>query len=96
MANEDMTRSTVMVSKQTDSSLRSFMSVRGMQEGALSRFIEEALKWRVFDQMLGEAREKFADLPPDDLQALIEEATSSVRTGCRLPPYRKHPDPCGQ
>lgn len=79
MANENMTRWTVMVSKETDSSLRSFMSDRGMQEGELSKFIEEAVKWRVFDQTLGEAREKFADLPPDDLQALIDEATSSVR-----------------
>ncbi len=79
MANENMTRWTVMVSKETDSSLRSFMSDRGMQEGDLSKFIEEAVKWRVFDQTLGEVREKFADLPPDDLQALIDEATSSVR-----------------
>jgi hypothetical protein len=79
MANENMTRWTVMVSKETDSSLRSFMSDRGMQEGELSKFIEEAVKWRVFDQTLGEAREKFADLPPDDLQALIDEATSSAR-----------------
>jgi hypothetical protein len=79
MVNENMTRWTVMVSKETDSSLRSFMSDRGMQEGELSKFIEEAVKWRVFDQTLGEAREKFADLPPDDLQALIDEAASSVR-----------------
>jgi hypothetical protein len=79
MANENMTRWTVMVSKETDSSLRSFMSDRGMQEGELSKFIEEAVKWRVFDQTLGEAREKFADLPPADLQLLIDEATASVR-----------------
>jgi hypothetical protein len=81
MADENITRWTVMVSKETDSSLRRFMLDRGMQEGALPKFIEEAVKWRVFDQTLGQVREKFADLPSDDLQALIDEATSSVRTG---------------
>ena len=74
-----MTRWTVMVSKETDKSLRSFMSDRGMQEGEFSRFIEEAVKWRVFDQTLSEAREKFADLAPDDLQTLLDEASASVR-----------------
>ena len=79
MANENMTRWTVMVSKETDKSLRSFMFDRGMQEGELSKFIEEAVKWRVFDQTLSEAREKFADLAPDDLQTLLDEASASVR-----------------
>jgi hypothetical protein len=33
----------------------------------------------VFDQTVAEAREKFADLPPDELQAMIDEATVDVR-----------------
>jgi hypothetical protein len=28
---------------------------------------------------VAEAREKFADLPPDELQAMIDEATADVR-----------------
>lgn len=79
MADGNMTRWTVVVSKETDSSLRSFMSDRGMPEGELSRFIEEAVKWRMFDQTLSETREKFADLAPDELHTLIDEATASAR-----------------
>ena len=79
MAGEDMTRWTVMVSRKTDIALRSFLAQRGLKKGDLSKFIEEAVRWRVFEQTLAEAREKFADLPPDDLQALIDEATDSVR-----------------
>jgi hypothetical protein len=79
MTNDNMTRWSVLVSKETDNSLRSFMSDRGMPEGELSRFIEEAVKWRVFDQTLSETREKFSDLAPDELQALIDEATAGAR-----------------
>ena len=79
MTTDNMTRWTVMVSKDTDITLRSFLAQRGMKKGDLSKFIEEAVRWRVFDQTLAETREKFADLPPDDLQAMIDEATADAR-----------------
>ena len=79
-STDNMTRWTVMVSKDTDITLRSFLAQRGMKKGDLSKFIEEAVRWRVFDQTLAETREKFADLPPDDLQAMIDEATASTRS----------------
>ena len=84
MANENMTRWTVMVSKKTDDSLCSFMSDRGMQEGGRPKFIEEAVKWRIFDRTLNEAREMFADMAPDDLQTLLNEALTRVRA--EMPP----------
>ena len=89
MAGDDMTRWTVMVSKQTDIALRSFLAQRGLKKGDLSKFIEEAVKWRVFDQTLAEAREKFADLPQEDLQAMIDEATASVRLESDSPATKK-------
>ena len=79
MTTDNMTRWTVMVSKDTDITLRSFLAQRGMKKGDLSKFIEEAVRWRVFDQTLAETREKFADLPPEDLQAMIDEAIASAR-----------------
>jgi hypothetical protein len=79
MDSDSMTRWTVTVSKETDISLRSFLAQRGMKKGDISKFIEEAVKWRVFDQTVAEVREKFSDLHPDELQALIDEATQSVR-----------------
>lgn len=79
MATDDMTRWTIMVSKDTDIALRSFLAQRGLKKGDLSRFVEEAVKWRVFNETLTEVREKFADLPPDELQAMIDEACASVR-----------------
>ena len=72
-------RWTVSVSKKTDIAVRSFLAQRGMKKGDLSKFIEDAVKWRVLDQTLAEAREKFADLPPDSLETLIDEAVATAR-----------------
>jgi len=69
------------ISKQTDIAVRSFLAQRGLKKGDLSKFIEEAVKWRVLDRTVAEARSKFADLPAEELEALIEEAVASVRTG---------------
>lgn len=75
----DMTRWTVSVSKNTDIAVRSFLAQRGMKKGDLSRFIEEAVKWRVLDQTIIEARSKFEDMAPDELDALIGEAVAAAR-----------------
>lgn len=79
MATDTTTRWTVSVSRETDITVRSFLAQRGMKKGDLSKFIEDAVKWRVLDQTMGEARGKFADLPPDDAEALIDEAVMATR-----------------
>ncbi len=76
---DDTTRWTVSVSKETDIAVRSFLAQRGMKKGDLSKFIEDAVKWRVLDQTVAEARGKFADLPSDEVEAMVDEAVTSVR-----------------
>ena len=73
------TRWTVSVSRDTDISVRSFLARRGMKKGDLSKFIEEAVRWRVLEQTVAEARAGFGDLPPDELQGLIDEAVQAGR-----------------
>jgi hypothetical protein len=76
---DDTTRWTVSVSKETDIAVRSFLAQRGMKKGDLSKFIEEAVRWRVFDQTVAEARSKFVDVPAAELEATIDEAVAAVR-----------------
>jgi hypothetical protein len=76
---DDTTRWTVSVSKTTDIAVRSFLAQRGMKKGDLSKFIEDAVKWRVLDQTMAEARGKFVDLPPEELGSLIDEAVVATR-----------------
>ncbi len=80
---DDTTRWTVSVSKETDIAVRSFLAQRGMKKGDLSKFIEDAVKWRVLDQTVADARGKFADLPPDEVEAMVDEAVTSVRQARR-------------
>lgn len=79
MPDDNTTRWTVSVSKDTDIAVRSFLAQRGMKKGDLSKFIEEAVKWRVLDQTMAEARSKFADMPSEELESVIDEAVGASR-----------------
>ncbi len=75
----ETTRLTITWSKETDHALRSFLGVQGMKKGDLSKFIEEAVRWRIFHQTVGQARQAFADVSPDELQRMIDETVEEVR-----------------
>lgn len=81
MSATTTTRWTVSVSQSTDIAVRTYLAQRGMKKGDLSKFIEDAVKWRVLDQTLAEARGKFDDMPPDALDSLIDEAVTAARAG---------------
>jgi hypothetical protein len=78
--SQETTRLTITWSKETDLTLRAFLGAQGLKKGALSKFIEEAVRWRVFHQTVRAARERFADLPPDQLQKEIDDAVQAART----------------
>ena len=79
MSNHDTTRWTVVVSKETDIVVRSLLAQRGLKKGDLSKFIEDAVNWRVFDQTLQDVRSHFSDMAPDALENLITEACAAAR-----------------
>ena len=82
MADEDRVRWTVKISKDTDISVRSYLARRGMKKGDLSKFIEEAVRWRVFDQTVAETKARNAGASPKEIEAAIEEALGAVRSEC--------------
>src|SRR5271169_6698098 len=75
----ETTRLTITWSKEADHALRTFLGSQGMKKGDLSRFIEEAVRWRIFHQTVREARQAFADVSPDELQRMIDEAVDHAR-----------------
>jgi hypothetical protein len=79
MPNDTTTRWTVSVSKDTDIAVRTFLAQRGMKKGDLSKFIEDAVKWRVLDQTMAEARGNFDDFSPEALESLLDEAVTATR-----------------
>ena len=69
----------IKVSKETDLSLRTFLGAQGMKKGDLSRFIEDAVRWRVFHRTLREIKSHNADIDPDNVQRIVDEALREVR-----------------
>lgn len=77
-------RWTIKVSKETDLSLRSFLGAQGMKKGDLSRFVEEAVRWRVLDQTVQGIKDRNRDLSPEELEAAIDEAVREVRADLHI------------
>jgi len=69
----------IKVSKETDRAVRAFLGAEGKKRGGLSQFVEEAVRWRIFHKTVSEVRAGFADVPPDELQKIIDDAVTDVR-----------------
>jgi hypothetical protein len=76
---EDAVRWNVKVSRSADRSVRGFLAQRGMKKGDLSKFVEEAVQWRVFRMAVDEARDRVDDLEPAELDNLVDEAVNAAR-----------------
>jgi hypothetical protein len=76
---EEAVRWNIKVSKETDLALRTFLGAQGAKKGDLSKFIEEAVRWRVFHCTVQDIRERNAGTDPEELQRIIDEAVDEVR-----------------
>ena len=76
---DESVRWTVMVDKATDRDLRTFLAQQGTKKGDLSKFVEEAVKWRLFELALVEVRKGFSDLSADEIEELVSEAVAEAR-----------------
>jgi hypothetical protein len=77
--DQEAVRWNIKVSKDTDLTLRTFLGARGMKKGDLSKFIEDAVRWRVFQRTVEEIKVRNADADPDEIQRLVDEAVGEVR-----------------
>lgn len=81
---ENTARWTIKVSKDTDISLRTYLAQQGMKKGDLSKFIERAVQKEILAQTAADVKQRNIDLSEEELEALIDEAVSAVRTEMRL------------
>jgi hypothetical protein len=77
-------RWSVKVSKDADLTLRTFLGARGAKKGDLSKFIEDAVRRRVLHCTVQEIRARNADVAPDDIQSIVDEAVGEVRAARRV------------
>lgn len=76
---EEAVRWNIKVSKETDLTLRTYLGAQGMKKGDLSKFIEEAVRWRVFHQTVQDIKASNSATDPEELQTLIDAAVQEVR-----------------
>jgi len=75
------TRWNLVVSTETDTSLRQFLADNGGgRKGDLSKFVEEAVRERIFLDTLKAAREQNANVPQEVIDSAIEEALAWARS----------------
>jgi len=82
----ETTRLTITLSKEADLALRTYLGSQGMKKGDLSKFIEDSVRWRIFQETVRETRKAFSDVSAEELQELIDNAVDEVRAVN----YRKH------
>ena len=82
-AQEQPVRWNVKVSKETDLSLRTFLGAQGMKKGDLSKFIEDAVRWRVFHRTVQDIKTHNAGTDQNELQRIVDDAAREVRLNRR-------------
>lgn len=75
----DTARWTLVVSRETDSALQDFLAAKGMRQADLASFVEDAVRWRLFDRTVQGIKARHADSDTASLQDAIDEACAAVR-----------------
>jgi hypothetical protein len=76
---DEAVRWNIKVSKETDLAVRTFLGAQGAKKGDLSKFIEEAVRWRLFHRTVQDIQERNAATDPGELQRIINKTVSEVR-----------------
>jgi hypothetical protein len=77
-------RWTIKVSPETDLSLRTFLGARGMRKGDLSKFVEDAVRWRMLDARVDDLRNRFQQEPAARMEQELDEALRQIRKNPRV------------
>lgn len=76
---EQGVRWNIKVSKETDLTLRTYLGSQGMKKGDLSKFIEDAVRWRVLQRTIEDIRQRNAGVDLKEVQRIVDEAVRAVR-----------------
>jgi len=79
MGESETVRWTLTVSKETDIALRTFLAQRGLKKGDLSKFVEDAVRWQVFNRTVQGVRERNVGVAPKEIETAVDEALTAIR-----------------
>jgi hypothetical protein len=75
----DSVRWTLPISKDTDVNLRTFLAQSGLRKGDLSKFVEDAVQWRLMKLNIADARARNAQLTAEEIEAAVDQGLDEVR-----------------
>lgn len=78
-----MVRWNITIPKETDQTVRAFLKRNGGKKGALSRFVDEAVRSRVFELTVQQAKERNAGYDQQEIRELVDDEVNAVRVGRR-------------
>ena len=67
-------RWSIVVPEETDRALRTYLAKRGAKKGDISRFVEEAVKARLFELTVESIKKRNSVHEQDEIMAAIEDA----------------------
>ena len=76
-----MTRWNLSIPEETDRAVRMFLARNGGKKGDLSRFVDEAVRRRVFDLTVSQVKERNAEADQRETLGLIDDEVSAARAG---------------
>ncbi len=76
-----MTRWNLSISEETDRTVRMFLARNGGKKGDLSRFVDDAVRRRVFDLTVSQVKERNAGLDQREILSVIDDEVSAARAG---------------
>ena len=69
----------VQVSPDTDLALRDFLDTPNLESEEVSKFIEEAVRWRMLDNDVQVIKDRNQDMPAEEIQAIIDNSVIEER-----------------
>ena len=76
-----MARWNLSIPEDTDRTVRTFLVRSGGKKGDLSRFVDEAVRRRVFDLTVSQLKDRNAQGDQQALLGLIDEEVDAIRAG---------------
>ena len=74
-----MTRWNLVIPDKTDRMVRMHIASNGGKKGDLSKFVDKAVRQRIFHETVREIKKRNAGLDPQEAQRLADEAVAWAR-----------------
>lgn len=76
-----MVRWNITIPEETDRMVRAFLARNGGKKGDLSRFVDEAVRRRVFDLTVQQVKDRKAGYDQQEILELVDEEVDALRAG---------------